>query len=312
MTPARIIGAYVTNVDRAIAEIAARQHGVVSRTQLLALGLSRSAIDYRLAIGRLHRVEREAYAVGHADLTGNGRWMAALFTCGQGSVLSYRSAGDHLGIAPYNGTWIDVTAPTQRRSRGRIKLHRGALQPEDRTIENGIPVTSVARTVLDLASMVDLRRVERALERAEKLELFDLHEMTAACDRAPGHHGLKTLHQALALHLPDNRTRSELERDLLDLCRDHDLPLPQVNTIVEGYEVDALWPDARLILEVDSWEHHRDRAAFERDRVRDAELGLAGYTVIRITARRLADQPEQVAALIRRAISSRWPGRPGG
>ena len=172
--------------------------------------------------------------------------------------------------------------------------------------------TTVARTLLDLAAIVDRRRVERALERAEKLELFDLRQIEAACERAPGHHGLKALNQALALYMPDNRTRSELERDLLDLCRNHDLPLPEVNALVDGYEVDALWPDARLIVEVDSWEHHRDRAAFERDRVRDADLKLAGYTVIRITARRLADQPEQVAALIRRAISRVRTGRPAG
>jgi very-short-patch-repair endonuclease len=285
-----------------IAEIAARQHGVISRNQLFEVGLSKSEIQYRLAIGRLHRIEREVYAVGHAHVTQEGRWMASVLTCGDAAVLSHRSAGAHRGIAPYNGRWIDVTARTQRRSRGRIKVHRGRLDARDRTMEDNIPVTTVARTVLDLAAVVDLRRVERALERAEKLELFDLREIEATCERAPGHHGLKTLRKALALYMPDNRTRSELERDLIDLCRDHDLPLPQVNAIVEGYEVDAVWPDARLIVELDSWEHHRDRGAFERDRIRDAELKLAGYTVIRITSRLLTNHPERVVAMIRRCL----------
>jgi very-short-patch-repair endonuclease/predicted transcriptional regulator of viral defense system len=303
VTPALIVGAHVTKVDRAIAEIAARQHGVISRVQLLALGLSTSAIDYRLAIGRLHRIEREVYAVGHAHVTQPGRWLASVLTCGDAAVLSHRSAGAHLGIAPYDGRWIDVTARTRRRSRGRIKVHRARLEPEDTTVEDNIPLTTVARTVLDLAAIVDLRRVERALERAEKLDLFDLREIERTCARATGHHGLRAISQALALYMPDTRTRSELERDFRDFCRDHDLTLPQVNVIVAGHEVDALWADAGLIVELDSWEHHRDRAAFERDRVRDAELRLAGYTVIRITYRRLREYPEEVAALIRRCLT---------
>jgi very-short-patch-repair endonuclease len=275
---------------------------VISRTQLLGIGLRRSAIQYRIKIGRLHRIERCAYAVGHDDLTAKGRWLAAVFTCGDGSVVSHRSAGDLQGIAPYNGSWIDITAAGRRRSRGRIKVHTAVLDPRDRTALDAIPVTSVARTVLDLASVVNLRRVERALERAEKLELFDLRAIDSVRERNPGHHGLKNLNLALELYLPDDRSRSDFERDLIDLCRDHDLPLPLVNATVAGYEVDALWPEARLIVELDSWEHHRDRAAFERDRIRDAELRLASYTVIRITYRRLRDHPEEVAALIRRAL----------
>jgi very-short-patch-repair endonuclease len=302
VTPDRIIRPQVTDVDRRIAEIAAGQHGVVSRAQLLGIGLRKSAIQYRIEIGRLHRIEQCAYAVGHDALTVNGRWLAAVFTCGEGSVLSYRSAGDLHGIAPYNGGWIDVTAPGRRRSRGRIKVHSARLDALDRTLEDGIPVTSVARTVLDLAAIVDLRRVERALERSEKLELFDLGQIEATCDRNPGHHGLKNLNRALELYLPDDRSRSEFERDLIDLCRDHDLPLPLVNATVAGYEVDALWPEARLIVELDGWEHHRDRAAFERDRVRDAQLTLLGFRVVRITYRRLRDHPAEVAALIRRAL----------
>jgi very-short-patch-repair endonuclease len=291
-------------VDAAIAEIAAEQHGVISHAQLLGLGVPASGIQYRLQIGRLHRIDRAAYAVGHEQLTLRGRWMAAVLTCGEDAALSHRSGGALWGTAPYNGAWIDVTAPRKRRSRGRLKAHRGRLDPLDVTVVDGIPVTSVARTLLDLAAMVDLRRVERALERAEKLELFDLREIESAIERARGHRGLKNLTKALALYVPDNATRSDLERDLLDLCRDHRLPAPVVNAIVAGYEVDAWWPETRLIVELDSWEHHRTRAAFELDRIRDAELRLARYEVVRVTWRRLHDDPEQVVRLIRRAARS--------
>jgi very-short-patch-repair endonuclease len=270
--------------------------------QLRDLGVSKWQIQYRIGIGRLHIIEREAYAVGHNRLTAKGRWMAGVLACGQESRLSHRSAGDLWGIAPYNGSLIDITVPGRRRSRGRLRLHRGRLDPEDCAVEDGIRVTSPARTLLDLAAIVGERRTERALERAEKLELFDLTAIESVRRRSPGHHGLKNLNLALGLHLPGDRTRSDLERDLIDLCRDHDLPLPLVNSLVAGHEVDALWPEARLIVELDSWKHHRDRAAFERDRIRDAELSLSGYRVIRVTWRRLRDHPERVAALIRRSL----------
>jgi very-short-patch-repair endonuclease len=234
--------------------------------------------------------------------------MAAVLSCGDAADLSHRSAGSHWGIARYDGTRIDVTTPSQRRSRGRIRIHVARLHPDDRAVEDGIPVTSVARTLLDLAAIVGERRTERALERAEKLELLDLTAIEAVCRRSFGHRGLENLRLALGLYLPDDRTRSGLERDLVDFCRDHELPDPLINAIVAGHEVDALWPKARLVVELDGWEHHRDRAAFERDRIRDAELTLAGYRVIRITWRRLRDNPERVAALIRRAL--RAPGSP--
>jgi very-short-patch-repair endonuclease len=299
--------------DWRIAKIAARQHGVISHAQLRELGLTENQIRYRLRIGRLHRIERGVYAVGHDHLDAKGRWMAGVLTCGAESLLSHRPAGALWGIAPYNGSLIDITAPRRRRSRGRLRLHRARLHEEDRTVEDGIPVTSVARTLLDLAAMVGERRAERALERAEKLEVFDLLEIEAARARARGHRGLKNLNTALALYVPDRVTRSELEAGLRELCRDRDLPPPLSNATVAGHEVDALWPEARLIVELDGWEHHRDRAAFERDRVRDSELTLAGYRVIRITWRRLRDHPEEVAALIRGCLREpRNPAVPAG
>jgi len=297
-------------LDSLIAEIAARQHGVISRAQLVALGVPESQIRYRLGVARLHRIERGAYAVGHIRLTAKGRWMAAVLSSGDLADLSHRPAGAHWGIAPYNGTLIDVTTPTQRRSRGRLRLHVARLDPVDRAVQDGIPVTSVARTLLDLAAIVGERRTERALERAEKLELFDLREIKAACERARGHRGLRNLNAALALYVPDRITRSEFEFALRGLCRDYDLPPPVMNSVVAGHEVDAVWPDARLIVELDGWKDHRSRAAFERDRVRDSELMVAGYRVVRITWRRLRDHPDEVAALIRSCLREpRSPAR---
>jgi hypothetical protein len=291
------------SVDQKIGALADGQHGVVSHVQLrIGLGLPEGQIRYRLEVGRLHRIEQCAYAVGRRSVTTKGRWLACVFTCGAGARLGYRSAAALWGIAPYSGPLIDVIAPRRRRSRRNLVVHTARLDPLDVTIEDAIPVTTVARTLIDLSAIADVRRIERALTRAEKLELFDLRSIEAACARAYGHRGLKNLNQALSLYVPDGATRSDFEGDLVHLCRDYDLPQPLINSIVEGYEVDAWWPGTRLIIELDSWEHHRDRAAFERDRIRDAKLVQAGYIVVRVTWRRLHDQPEEVASLIHQHV----------
>ena len=226
--------------------------------------------------------------------------MAAALTFGPGAVLGHRSAADHWNIAPYAGAMIEVIPPSAgRRSRKGLRVHSCRLDPHDHTIHEAIPVTTVARTLIDLAEVVDLARLTRALERAEKLDLFDLRAINAARARAHGHHGLATLAQALAVYMPDDRTRSSFERDFIDFCAHHELPVPQINAIVRGYEVDALWPASRLIVELDSWTHHRTRASFEQDRIRDADLALAGYRVIRITWRRLEQEPTKTATQIR-------------
>ena len=190
--------------------------------------------------------------------------MAATLSCGDDSDLSHRGAGACGGSRPTTGLGstsrpdpAPLTRPDQA-STSHVSIRR--IGPS----RKGSRSRSPARTLLDLAAIVGERRTERALERAEKLELFDLTAIESVCRRSHGHHGLKNLNLALGLYLPDDRTRSDLERDLIDLCRDHDLPLPLINALVAGHEVDALWPEARLIVELDSWEHHRDRAAFER------------------------------------------------
>ncbi len=264
------------------------------------MGIGAGAIDRRLRSGHLLSLHQGVYAVGHAVLTPEGHYLAAVLTFGPGAVLSHRSAADHWNIAPYAGTVIEVTPPSPgRRSREGLRVHSSRLDPRDHTIHEGIPVTTIARTLIDLAEVVDLTRLTRALERAEKLNLFDLRAIDTARARAHGHHGLATLAQALAAYVPDDRTRSGFERDFIDYCAQHDLPAPQINAIVEGYEVDASWPAACLIVELDSWTHHRTRASFEQDRIRDADLALAGYRVIRITWRRLNTEPTKTAASIR-------------
>jgi very-short-patch-repair endonuclease/predicted transcriptional regulator of viral defense system len=282
-----------------IATLAARQHGVVARRQLLALGVGPGAIRHRLATGRLHAVHRGVYAVGHEWLGLHGRWLAAVLAYGDGALLSHRSAAALWGLTRSTDHRTDVTAPGGRPGRRAITLHRAALDREDRAVRKGIPLTSVARTLLDLAEVVSGERLARAVEEAERLQLFDLRAINRLIERSNGRRGVKPLSVALAAYHEPTATRSELERRFLTLCRSAGLPSPSLNVWLEGYEVDFLWSQARLVAELDGYEFHRSRAAFERDRLRDTELKLAGYEVIRITSRRLRAEPEAVVSAIR-------------
>jgi very-short-patch-repair endonuclease/predicted transcriptional regulator of viral defense system len=290
-------------VDAAVAALADRQHGVVARRQLAALGMGPGSIQHRLGSARLHRVFRAVYSVGHSRLTQRGRWMAAVLSCGEDALLSHRSAAALWGIAPYQGRWIDVIAPGSRRGRrSPIAVHGGALLAKDGTLRDGIPVTSVARTILDLAEVVDRRRLERAVEQAERMEVLDLRALECMAMRH-GRRALKPLRAVLAELRPSPETRSELERRFVAFCRKADLPTPGINRIVLGFEVDALWHSERLVVELDSYSFHRSRRAFELDRQRDAALAIAGYRVLRITDRRLREDPSAVADTIRALLT---------
>jgi predicted transcriptional regulator of viral defense system len=283
-----------------VAEIATRQHGVIAVWQLRALGIGRGVIQRWLALGRLHRVHRGVYAVGHRRLNIRGRWMAAVLACGRDALLSHRPAAALWELLPAGGARIDVTVVASSRAQRRgIALHQVRhLHPEDRTVIDAIPVTSLARTLLDVAETT--RALERAWDTAERLRLLDVRAVEEMCRRSPGRHGLKSVGALLrdrTRRVPD--TKRELEARFFDFCRAHGLPLPACNVLVEGYEVDAYWAEQRLIVELDSWEFHHDRRAFERDRERDAVLQAAGYRVIRITWRRLTNHPEAVASLLR-------------
>jgi predicted transcriptional regulator of viral defense system len=293
-------------VDGEIAELAGRQHGVVAHRQLVTLGLGREAIKYRVRSGRLHRLHRGVYAVGHRVLSANGRRIAAVLACGPGAVLSHRTAGDQWGIRRSASARLDVTAPRPRKGPRDIRVCAvRRLDPRDVTVKDGIPVTTVARTLLELAEVLRPRQLERALEEAERLRIFDLNAVEELCRRSHGRRGLRPLIALLgATFAVPPHTRSELERMFVDLCSDAGLPPPVVNAWIEDLEVDAHWPGTTLVVELDSWRFHRTRAAFERDRARDMKLDLADYAVLRLTHRQLTQDPGAVTQTLRARLGS--------
>jgi very-short-patch-repair endonuclease/predicted transcriptional regulator of viral defense system len=293
----------VRSVDREIARLAERQHGVVALRQLAALGLSQRAVSHRAAAGRLHRIHRGVYAVGHPVLPYYGRWMAAVLAAGPGAALSHASAAALWEIRPSQATRTDVSVPhaSGRAKRPRLRIHRAtALQSHETTIHHDIPVTTPARTLLDLASSLPRRALERALDQAEILELFDLRHLVKTIDAHRGQRGARILAAALeGHHAGTTLTKSELEELMLALCDDHGLERPRVNERVAGLEVDFLFAAQRLVVEADSWRFHRTRKAFERDRERDAILARAGYRTLRFTDRQMTRAPADVAKTIR-------------
>jgi hypothetical protein len=286
-----------------VAYRAAKQHGVVSRDQLLAAGFGLGSIDNAVRTGRLHAVYRGVYAVGHPNVGAGGRRTAAVLACGPAAVLSHRTAGDHWGVLPSASARIHVTTTRSRGVEG-INVHRvRAIHPADRTVHNGIPVTTVARTLLDLAEIARPRELERAIDRAERLELLDLSLIGAVCARSPGRHGLKPLNRALDDLIDPPITKSELERMFLDLCRAYGIPLPMTNVPLLGWEVDAYWPDHNVVVELDGYEWHKTRADFERDRLKQERLQVAGLPPLRFTYRRIRRHPRAVAASLQAVLA---------
>jgi hypothetical protein len=283
----------------------------VGYRQLLELGLSEDGVHGRVAAGRLHPVFRGAYAVGHPHLSIRGRWMAAVLACGPGAALSHRSAAALWEILVTGTGRIDVmTATRSRHNRRGIAHHRPRrLEQEDTAVKDGIPVTSVARTLLDLAALVNARRLRRALAEADRREVFDLGLVERLLDRTAGHRGRGRLQRALSEYRAPPWTRSGLERLFLDLCDEACLPQPRVNSFVEGHEVDFVWAAQRLIVELDGYAYHHHRRAFEDDRARDAALQLAGYRVLRFTDRRLERDRAEVVRILRGLLN---PSRASG
>jgi very-short-patch-repair endonuclease len=266
-----------------IAGLAARQHGVVGRAQLLAAGLSSSAIGRRVDAGGFHPLYRGVYAVGHCVVSRLGLWMAA--TLATGGVLSYRSAGALWCVRPWNGR-IEITIPWRKSERPGLILHRAVLAPDEITTYQGIPVTTPARTLLDLAGVLERHQLQQAINEAERLRLEGPQ---------PNRHPTKRGTKALRTLAPPAHTKRDLEARFATFLDDRRFPAPQTNTVIEGHEVDCAWPAHRLIVELDGWEYHRTRAAFEADRRRDRRLVAAGWRVIRVTWRDL-DEPGRLAA----------------
>jgi very-short-patch-repair endonuclease len=296
-----------SGVDRAIARLAERQYGVVARAQLSELGLGAAAIDHRLRLGRLHPLYRGVYAVGQRKLPREARWMAAVLAGGPGAVLSHRAAAAHWRMAPDRGN-VELVAPCRRRRPG-ISIHQVRLPPDEITTHEGIPVTTVPRTLFDLAAVVPQRRLERALNEAEVLRLWDELTLDRLLERYPRRKGNRAVRAVLRNRREGaTLTRSELEEMFLRLVDTAGLPRPELNVLVEGYTVDALWREQRLVVELDGRGAHGTVAAFERDRERDRVLQVAGWRPVRITGRQLRLTPRAVIADVRRLLAVH-PGR---
>jgi very-short-patch-repair endonuclease/predicted transcriptional regulator of viral defense system len=289
-------------VDRRVAALATRQHGVVAMRQLAALGLSQRAVSHRAAAGRLHRVHRGVYAVGHPVLTVNGRRMAAVLAARPGAVLSHASAAALWEIRFTSATRIDVTIRSDggRAKRPGLRIHRATkLRDDEIIVQQGIRVTTVARTLLDLAATLPNRALERALDQAEIHDLYDLASLDAMARAHRGERGAAALRRAIDEDGEPTLTDSELEELMVALCHEHQLEQPIAQAWVAGLRVDFLFAASRLVVETDGYRYHRTRRAFERDRERDAILARAGHRTLRFTHRQLTREPAMVAATIR-------------
>jgi len=272
--------------------------------QLRDLGYAKSTVVEWVASTRLHQIHRGVYAVGHRRLTWHSRCWAAVLGAEANEtdevvwpvVASHGSAAYLWGLYRYAPERIDVTAPIRRRAKRAFVVHFSSiLAVEDRGEREGIPVTSVARTLLDLSIRARAEQLDRLLERAEELELLDLLAVEDVLGRAGGHRGRGKLRRALALYQPDlSFTRSRFEKRFRRLVLAAGLPAPSMNYNVAGYELDAYWPQHRFAVELDLFETHGTRAAFERDRLREEELKLLGIEMIRITRPRLDREPDAV------------------
>jgi predicted transcriptional regulator of viral defense system len=276
------------DVDEAIARLARGQHGRVARRQLLFLGLSNDAIDYRLARSRLHVVYRGVYAVGHDAPTREANWMAAVLAGGEDAVLSFRDGGALWGFRPSARPQIEVTTPRRQHPRRGIQFHRSSLPSDEITTKDGIPVTTVPRTLFDLATILRPRQLERALNEAEVRRLWDELSLLDLLRRYPRRAGSRAVRAVLEARNAGAKTiRSDLEVEFLEFVDAAGLTEPELNGEVEGFEVDAVWREQRVVVELDSRTFHLTAAAFETDRERDRKLQAAGWRAIRVTSRQL-------------------------
>ncbi len=272
------------------------------------LGYTKSSVGRAVAAGRLHRLHHGVYAVGHTDLSLYGECLAAVLACGPGALLSHGSAAWLLGLTKYGPKPLDVTAPIRRhpRSRSRLRLHHSVgLTPRDRTLEKGIAATAVPRTLLDQAAVLRPDRLQRMLERAEELKLFDLRAVEELLDRTWGHHGWGRLRREIALYQPPPFTRSGFERRFFDAVLRAGLPRPATNFAEAGFELDVYWPQYRFAVELDVYATHGTHGAFERDRLRQEDLKLAGIEMTRVTDVRFHREPQAVLARVVRLLDDR-------
>ena len=285
-------------------ELAARQHGVVAVWQLAELGFTRDMVRRRVECGRLYRQLR-----GVCSLTPRiapvGRMMAAALAHGASAVLSHRAAAAVWDLGPWPTGVVDVTVAGGGKRRKGVRLHRARV---DRVVKDGFPVTTVSRTLVDLAGVLPFGRLRDAFERAERLGLLDVRRVGEAM---PGRRGARKIRAILTEYAEPEPTKSELERAFRQLCENYGIPLPSQNVSLLGYEVDALWEDGKTVVELDGWEWHRTKRSFQEDRRKAAALEAAGYRVLRFTWMQVSREPQAVAAAINRPSRARAARREG-
>jgi very-short-patch-repair endonuclease len=296
--------------DLALARLARRQYGVAARWQLLSAGWSKEEIDWRIRTGRLHPLHAGVYAVGHRLIPKQGWMMAAILASEPEAVLSHRSAAALWELRGYSEGAVQVTMPRKSTSSKQIRRHFSLVPDDERTVHEGIPVTSAARTVLDLAATESMDAVEAMLREVEfrrrwgPLSLWDLVE------RYPGKRGVRKVRVALerVKEEPEGHRRSRLEERFAPFLRRFHLPQPRFNDWIllgsKRYQVDCHWPGTNQIVELDGWEGHSTRSAFRSDRGRDRRLRVAGYSVTRLTWNQLDDEPELIAADLRALLGT--------
>jgi very-short-patch-repair endonuclease len=290
--------------ERAIPELAAKQRGVITRAQLLELGLTRTTIDNWVKHSRLHPLYRGVFLLGHPRPIAGARELAAVLACGRDAALSHLSAAGLWRLLPGREGDVDVTVPGRNPGRKPgIRVHRvSALDPRDIRKLGEIAITSPARTILDLAAVVRARELEQALAEAYARRLARRSELVSLLARRSSRPGARALRALLDDGTPA-LTRSQAEERLLALIRAAELPAPETNIRIGRHEVDFLWREQRLVVEVDGFAFHSSRSAFERDRRRDAELGMLGFRVTRITWRQIVNEPEALVARLAAALA---------
>ena len=295
--------------ERAMAVMAGRQCGVVSSRQLHEAGFTDSAIKTRLRAGRLHRVHRGVYLVGHTAAPAHAMEMAGVLACGPGAVVSHRSSA-RLWSLPSLEAWrtpVEVSVPGRDPGRrAGIRVYRvHSIAARDVRRIGAVPVTSPARTLLDLAAVLPMEALERAVAEARGLGLVRGAELADQLKRNRGRRGSRSLRRLLEIERGQGLTRSEAERRFVALMRDAALPPPRANVWIDRMQVDFLWRAERVIVEVDGYAYHSGTRAFEKDRQRDATLTAKGYTVVRVTWRQLTEGAAGVVARIAAALAVR-------
>jgi very-short-patch-repair endonuclease len=289
------------DVERAIARIAGRQDNVIGREQLLSAGLGRGAIAHRVRTGAWQRLHNNVYLLGPAPPSLMARARAAVMACGTRAVVSHRSAAEMFGLLPEIGGEVHVTVAGRNVApRGGVRRHRiAAFGPAEVTKMRGIPVTSIARTICDLAATEPSRDVEHAYQEALYRRILTPGALAAVLKREPRRRGASLIRTLL-----DNpsMTRSDKERRLLKLLAEAQLPTPLTNVRVHGYLVDAYWPEHGLVLEFDGWQAHGHRGAFDRDRKRDQVMLANALRAMRVTDRHLVHEPVALVARIAQAL----------